>query len=193
MNFYSLWFPSQRSLRLPSLLHPLTKLTFQSNSSLSKASRASTPSSGRKITINVPVVFMAQYLMVLRGATSLRGALEGVGHENWDFFWALKWHERNECQNFRRGEASVRGRVAGRAGPDWRGLRLQLQAAQAQPGPSHRLPAGRWTGQCCRRCRNFCRCPNFFLSYRLPSLLPAPPKFLPLAKKIEKIDRSAQL
>ncbi len=48
MDFYSLWFPSQRSLRLPSLLHPLTKLTFQSNSSLSKASRASTPSSGRK-------------------------------------------------------------------------------------------------------------------------------------------------
>jgi hypothetical protein len=31
------------------------------------------------ITINVPVVFMARYVMVLRGATSLRGALEGVG------------------------------------------------------------------------------------------------------------------
>ncbi len=31
------------------------------------------------ITINVPVVFMAPYVMVLRGATSLRGALEGVG------------------------------------------------------------------------------------------------------------------
>ncbi len=27
------------------------------------------------ITINVPVVFMARYVMVLRGATSLRGAL----------------------------------------------------------------------------------------------------------------------
>ncbi len=38
------------------------------------------------ITINVPVVFMAQYVMVLRGATSLRGALEGVGPENRDFF-----------------------------------------------------------------------------------------------------------
>ncbi len=37
------------------------------------------------ITINVPVVFMARYIMVLRGATSLRGALEGVGPENRDF------------------------------------------------------------------------------------------------------------
>ena len=36
-------------------------------------------------TINVPVVFMARYVMVLRGATSLRGALEGVGPENRDF------------------------------------------------------------------------------------------------------------
>ncbi len=34
------------------------------------------------ITINVPVVFMALYVMVLRGATSLRGALEGVVPEN---------------------------------------------------------------------------------------------------------------
>ena len=34
------------------------------------------------ITINVPVVFMARYVMVLRSATSLRGALEGVGPEN---------------------------------------------------------------------------------------------------------------
>jgi hypothetical protein len=31
------------------------------------------------ITINVPVVFVARYVMVLRRATSLRGALEGVG------------------------------------------------------------------------------------------------------------------
>jgi hypothetical protein len=31
------------------------------------------------LTINVPVVFMARYVMVLRSATSLRGALEGVG------------------------------------------------------------------------------------------------------------------
>jgi hypothetical protein len=29
------------------------------------------------ITINVHVVFMARYTMVLRGATSLQGALEG--------------------------------------------------------------------------------------------------------------------
>jgi hypothetical protein len=33
------------------------------------------------LTINVPVVFM-----VLRGATSLREILEGVGPENRDFF-----------------------------------------------------------------------------------------------------------
>jgi hypothetical protein len=32
------------------------------------------------LTINVPVVFMARYIMVLRGATSLLGALEGVTH-----------------------------------------------------------------------------------------------------------------
>jgi hypothetical protein len=38
------------------------------------------------ITINVPVVFMARYVMILRGATSLRGALEGVSPENRDFF-----------------------------------------------------------------------------------------------------------
>ena len=38
------------------------------------------------ITINVPVVFMARYVMVLRSATLLRGALEGVGPKNRDFF-----------------------------------------------------------------------------------------------------------
>ncbi len=38
------------------------------------------------LTINVPVVYMAWYVMVLRRATSLRGALEGVGPENQDFF-----------------------------------------------------------------------------------------------------------
>ncbi len=42
------------------------------------------------ITINVPVVFMVRYVMVLRGATSLRGALEGVGHENQDFLGPKK-------------------------------------------------------------------------------------------------------
>ncbi len=48
-------------------------------------------------TINVPVVFMAWYIMVLRRATSLRVALEGVGPENWDFFDPLKWPEQSEC------------------------------------------------------------------------------------------------
>ncbi len=38
------------------------------------------------LTINVPVVYMERYVMVLRRATSLRGALEGVGPENQDFF-----------------------------------------------------------------------------------------------------------
>ncbi len=37
-------------------------------------------------TTNVPVVFMARYVMILRGATSLLWALEGVGPENRDFF-----------------------------------------------------------------------------------------------------------
>ncbi len=40
---------------------------------------------GVEITINVPVVFMVRYVMILRGATSLLGALEGVGPENRDF------------------------------------------------------------------------------------------------------------
>ena len=40
--------------------------------------------------------FMAWYVMVLRGATSLRGALEGVGPENLDFF-GPKWHKQSEC------------------------------------------------------------------------------------------------
>jgi hypothetical protein len=44
------------------------------------------------ITINVPVVFMARYIMILRGATSLRGALEGVGSENLDFFGPRSCH-----------------------------------------------------------------------------------------------------
>jgi hypothetical protein len=39
-----------------------------------------------RLTINIPVVFMALYVMVLRRATSLQGALEGVGPENRDFF-----------------------------------------------------------------------------------------------------------
>ncbi len=42
------------------------------------------------LTINVPVVFMARCIMVLRGATSLQGALEGVGPENRDFFGPKK-------------------------------------------------------------------------------------------------------
>jgi hypothetical protein len=33
---------------------------------------------------------MARYVMVLRSATSLRGALEGVGPENQDFFGPKK-------------------------------------------------------------------------------------------------------
>jgi hypothetical protein len=33
---------------------------------------------------------MARYVMILRGATSLRGALEGVGPENRDFFGPKK-------------------------------------------------------------------------------------------------------
>ncbi len=57
---------------------------------------------------NVPVVNMARYVMVLllRRATSLRGALEGVGPENQDFLgpematseasaiWATQYHVR---------------------------------------------------------------------------------------------------
>jgi hypothetical protein len=41
-------------------------------------------------TTNVPVIFMARYVMILRGATSLFGALVGVGPENLDFFAPFK-------------------------------------------------------------------------------------------------------
>ncbi len=47
------------------------------------------------ITSNVPVVFMARYVMVLRSATSLRGALEGLGPENRDFFGP--WNDTSEA------------------------------------------------------------------------------------------------
>jgi hypothetical protein len=48
------------------------------------------------MTIIVPVVFMVRYVMILRGATSLN-VLEGVGPENQEFWWALKWHQQSEC------------------------------------------------------------------------------------------------
>jgi hypothetical protein len=38
------------------------------------------------ITINVPVVYMAQDVMTLMGENPFRGQLEGVGPENQDFF-----------------------------------------------------------------------------------------------------------
>ncbi len=52
-------------------------------------------------TTNVPVqLFLWRlYLMVLRGATSLLGALEGLGPENLDFFWP-KWHERTPQNHY---------------------------------------------------------------------------------------------
>jgi hypothetical protein len=47
-------------------------------------------------TTNVPVVFMALYVMILRGATSLVRALEGVGPKNLDFV-GPKWHSLRSC------------------------------------------------------------------------------------------------
>jgi hypothetical protein len=41
-------------------------------------------------TTNVPVVFMVRHIMILRGATSLLEALEGVGPESLDFFGPKK-------------------------------------------------------------------------------------------------------
>jgi hypothetical protein len=40
---------------------------------------------------------MARYVMVLRGATSLRGALEGVGPKNRDFFGP--WNGTSEASD----------------------------------------------------------------------------------------------
>jgi hypothetical protein len=50
------------------------------------------PNPSAVIAINVPVVFMARYVMILRGSTSLRGELEGVGPENRDFFGPCECH-----------------------------------------------------------------------------------------------------
>jgi hypothetical protein len=38
------------------------------------------------LTINIPVVYMARYIMILMRANPLQGTLEGVGPENRDFF-----------------------------------------------------------------------------------------------------------
>ncbi len=57
---------------MPFLLHKYKKLLKESLSI--------------RLAINVPVVFMAWYVMILRGATSLRRALEGVGPENGAFY-----------------------------------------------------------------------------------------------------------
>jgi hypothetical protein len=57
------------------------------------------------LTIHVPVVFMARYVMVLRGATSLRGALEGEGPENLDFFGP--WNGTSEAKQVPFGPKKV--------------------------------------------------------------------------------------
>jgi hypothetical protein len=49
------------------------------------------------LTINVPVVYMARYVMVLRGATSLRGALEGVGPEMATSEASAIWAQKSLC------------------------------------------------------------------------------------------------
>ncbi len=60
------------------------------------------PSDHFLLTINAPVVYMARYVMVLRHATSLLGALEGVGPENRDLFGPKKiwdWYFRPSFVN----------------------------------------------------------------------------------------------
>jgi hypothetical protein len=48
-----------------------------------------------RLTINVPVVYMAWDVMILMRENPLRGPLEGVGPENRDFFGDLKWAGQN--------------------------------------------------------------------------------------------------
>ncbi len=43
------------------------------------------------LTINVPVVYMAQYVMVLRRARSITGGIRRGGSWKLRHFWALKW------------------------------------------------------------------------------------------------------
>jgi hypothetical protein len=46
----------------------------------------------RNISDNVSLVNVTWKVMILLRTNPLQGSLEGVGHENLDFFWALKWH-----------------------------------------------------------------------------------------------------
>ncbi len=43
------------------------------------------------LTINVPVVSTVWDVMILMQENPFRGPLKGVGPENRDLFWALKW------------------------------------------------------------------------------------------------------
>ncbi len=66
---------------------PPSEALLRGRSQLSGAGAYLTEEENYILTINVPVVYMARYryVLVLRCATSLRGALEGVGPENRDF------------------------------------------------------------------------------------------------------------
>jgi hypothetical protein len=48
------------------------------------------------LIFNVPVVFMARYVMILRGATHYEGHWKGWALKI-RLFCALKWQERSQC------------------------------------------------------------------------------------------------
>jgi hypothetical protein len=50
-----------------------------------------------RITNNVPIVYMAQDVMILMGANLLQGPLEGAGSEN--LFWATSTQRRKANKN----------------------------------------------------------------------------------------------
>jgi hypothetical protein len=50
-----------------------------------------------RITNNVPIVYMAQDVMILMGANLLQGPLEGAGSEN--LFWATSTKRRKAKEN----------------------------------------------------------------------------------------------
>ncbi len=77
------WIPSHTIQLQGDLSTPLTHNNTQQHTTThhNTQQHTATPHNSTRVhkTTNVPVVFMARYVMMLRGATSLLGALEGVG------------------------------------------------------------------------------------------------------------------
>jgi hypothetical protein len=75
-NTYGSFFPESRSL-VSTLKYFRTFLLYVAHT----------------VTINVPVVYMAQYVMILRRAISITRGIGRGGPWKSRLFWALKWQQ----------------------------------------------------------------------------------------------------